>query len=226
MALEVKWVGHATFELRTASGRTVVIDPWYTGSPVAKDPLPDRVDFVLLTHDHFDHVKDVAELARRGAKVVTQPETGARLKREEGAPEDRILDMNLGGTVSLADDLQVTMIPALHTSNTGVPSGYIVRAGGFTVAHLGDTALFRDLELYGEMYPIDLALVPIGDHYTMGPRAAARAVAFLKARVAAPMHYRTFPVLARSAEPFVAALKDLAPKAAPWVPEIGESRTF
>jgi L-ascorbate metabolism protein UlaG (beta-lactamase superfamily) len=226
MSVEITWVAHSTVEVRNAQGLCLVIDPWYSKSPVAKAAAPEHPGFALVTHDHWDHVQDVPAFAKSGAKIVTQPETLARLSREEGVAEDAFLTMNLGGTRRLADGVEVTMIPALHTSRSGLASGYIVKVDGFTFAHLGDTALFSDLGLYGEMYAIDLAMVPIGDHFTMGPGAAARAVTYLGARLALPLHYGTFPALVPTAEPFVEALRRERQGAECWVPEIGGRRTF
>ncbi len=226
MSVEIVWVAHSTVEVRSSTGLRFVIDPWYTKSPVTKASPPEDAGFALVTHDHWDHVQDVPAVAASGAKIVTQPETLARLSREEGVAEDAFLTMNLGGTRKLADGIEVTMIPALHTSRSGLASGYVVKVDGFTFAHLGDTALFSDLRLYGEMYDIDLAMVPIGDHFTMGPRAAARAVTFLGARLALPLHYGTFPALVPTAEPFVDALRDEGQGATAWVPETGGRRTF
>lgn len=227
MSVDVTWVGHATFEFITSNNIVVVIDPWYTNSPVATRPVPDHADFVLVTHDHWDHVTDVPELARRGAKVVTQPEVEARLAAEEGVPAASCMRINIGGTVQLTDDVRVTMIPAIHSARSGTPAGFILQIAGVTIAHLGDTALYSDLQMYGERFFIDLALVPAGDHFTMGPREAARASTYLRARVAAPMHYKTFAALVQSPEPFAVALKELGDSGSDcWMPTIGESRRF
>lgn len=225
MAATIRWVGHSTFEL-ASEGRTVVIDPWYTDSPVAVTERPDDVDVVFLTHDHWDHVKDAGLLARAGARVVTQPETAARLVAEEGVPDASILRMNVGGSRDLGGGLKATMIQAFHTSRTGVAAGYVIELGPLTVAHLGDTALFQDLRLYGGMFQIDVAMVPMGDVFTMGPEAAAQAAAFLGARVAVPMHYRTFPALLPTPGGFVEAVGRVAPGVCVWAPAPGEARDF
>lgn len=224
MPVEIRWVAHSTFEIR-CGGLTIVIDPFY-GNPMVRTPMPERVDWVLVTHDHGDHIANAPDLAKRGAKVVVQPETGHRLEQEKGVPPDSIVEMGIGGTIRLGEDMEATMIQAFHSSESAEPAGYVVRAGGFTFAHLGDTALFGDLGLIGEMFPVDLAMVPIGGHYTMDGRQAAKAVSLLGARIATPMHYRTFPVLAQSADAFLDALKKAAPGVETWVPEPGESRTF
>ncbi len=226
MSVEIVWVAHSTVEVRTAQGHSLVIDPWYTKNPVHAAPVPGDALFALVTHDHWDHVQDVPSVAKAGAKVVTQPETMARLGQDEGVAQDAFLTMNIGGTRRLQDGLEVTMIPAQHSSRSGLAAGYIVTVAGFTFAHLGDTALFSDLGLYGEMHHIDLAMVPIGDNFTMGPAAAARAVTYLGARVALPLHYGTFPVLVPTAEPFVEALRKEGRGAEAWVPEIGGRRAF
>ena len=226
MSVEIVWVAHSTVEVRTSKGLAFVIDPWYAKSPVTQAKPPEDAQFALVTHDHWDHVQDVPAVAQSGAKIVTQPETMARLVRDEGLDAGGFLTLNLGGGAALATDLHVTMIPALHSSRSGVAAGYIVQVDGFTFAHLGDTALFSDLGLYGGMYDIDLAMVPIGDHFTMGPRAAARAVTYLGARLALPLHYGTFPALVPTADPFVDALQQEGKGVEAWVPEIGGRRTF
>ncbi len=226
MSVEITWVAHSTVEVRTSRGLSFVIDPWYAKSPVTQAAPPADARFALVTHDHWDHVQDVPQVAQSGARIVTQPETMARLVRDEGVDQGGFLTLNLGGGATLADDLHVTMIPALHSSRSGVAAGYIVQVEGFTFAHLGDTALFSDLGLYGEMYDIDLAMVPIGDHFTMGPRAAAKAVTFLGAPMAMPLHYGTFPALVATAEPFLTALREEARGVEAWVPAVGGRRTF
>lgn len=225
MATTIRWVGHSTFEV-TGAGLRLVLDPFYAQNPVAKGAQVPAADWVLVTHDHGDHVADVPAAVKAGARVLTQPETRRRFAAELGVPADRIVEMNVGGTVRLGEKAEATMIHAFHSSDSGTPAGYIVKLDGFTFAHLGDTGLFADLKTFGELYAIDLAMVPIGGHYTMDAGAAAKAVAWLGAKVAVPMHYRTFPVLAQSADGFVAALRREAPRAEAWVPEPGEAREF
>lgn len=225
MSVKVRWVAHSTFELRTDGGVRIAIDPFYSGNRLTDAPVPE-VDWVLITHDHGDHVADAPEAAKKGAKLVVQPETAARFATQLGVAQERLVGMNIGGTVRLGDDAEATMIHAFHSSDTGEPAGYIMRLGGVTVAHLGDTGLFSDLRMFGELHSIDVAMIPIGGHFTMDARAAAKAVAWLGARVAIPMHYRTFPVLAQSADEFVEAVKREAPGTEVWAPDPGGERAF
>ncbi|MBT9259018.1 MAG: metal-dependent hydrolase [Clostridiales bacterium] len=211
MSLHIRYVGHATFELWEDGGLSVVIDPFYTGNPRAHGQAPEKVDYVLLTHDHADHVGDMPSLVKKGAKLLTQPETAARYQREASLPQDRLIGMNIGGTYQLAEGIRATMIPALHTSETGAPSGYRIHWKGITLMHLGDTGYFSDLA-YWAGDGVDLALVPIGDHFTMGPQQAAKAVALIKPKKVIPMHYATFPILIQDPKPFVEAVEKEAPQ--------------
>ncbi len=223
---QIKWIAHATFEILTEDHVTLIIDPWYSDSPVTHAEPPKHVDFVLVTHDHWDHVKDVSRIAKLGAKVMMQPETGARFIAEEGINESQILRMNVGGTAHLADGLAVTMIPAIHSSRTGLAVGYILHTGNTTIAHLGDTALFQDLHNYGLLYPVDIALVPIGGYFTMDNKMAAKAVGLLEPKIAVPMHYGTFPLLTQSPDAFAQLVEDENPGIDVWTPSPGESRAF
>ena len=202
------YLGHSGFALE-ADGRTVLIDPWVTGNPLATakaDDLP--ADTILLSHAHNDHgIDDAQAIAKRtGATVITTFELGEWL----GAQGVKTIPANHGGTVAF-DGGSLKFTPAWHTSSygtgpgtfvaAGVPAGLIVRFGGMTIYHTGDTALFRDMELIGEA-GIDLMCVCIGDHFTMGPEDAARAVRFVQPKAVIPMHYNTFPPIKQDGEEF------------------------
>ncbi|HET7560102.1 MAG TPA: metal-dependent hydrolase [Limnochordia bacterium] len=207
------YLGHSGWILKTSGGRVLLIDPWLSGNPLAPlkiEQLP-KADAVLLTHDHADHAGDaVAVVAQTGGKLIAQPETIARYQAA-GVPKDRALDMNIGGTVNVAG-VRITMVDALHTSETGEPGGYIITTeDGRVLYHAGDTGLNANMSNWGALFAIDLALLPIGDHYTMDGRQAAHALRLLGAKQAIPIHYRTFPLLAQSADAFIEHAREQAP---------------
>ena len=204
--MDIHYIGHAAFELSDGA-TTVLIDPFITGNPsatVTADELSP--DVILLTHGHGDHYGDVVPIAKRtGATVVAITEIAHELQ-EEGLADVR--DPNYGGTVRF-DWGSVKLVPAWHTSTTpkgtaSPPAGLIVEFAGKTVYHLGDTSLFGDLELIGRRHAIDVALVPIGGHYTMDREDAVEAVRMLAVAQVIPCHYNTFPPIQADAEAFKA----------------------
>jgi len=207
------WYGHSNFLLQCDDVR-VLIDPFFEGNP--KAPVTwqsvDKVDAVLITHDHGDHVGQAAEICRAtGAQLVCLFDLAPKMK-DRGVPAERILGMNIGGTVEVAG-VRVKMVQAFHSSATGSPAGYILTfPGGFCAYHAGDTGLFSDMKLLRRFFDIDLALLPMGGWFTMDAGEAAVACSFLECRLVAPMHWGTFPVLAQSTEAFASALKEHAPK--------------
>jgi L-ascorbate metabolism protein UlaG (beta-lactamase superfamily) len=207
--LSITWLGHATFIIVTPGGKTIVTDPWLEGNP--KCP-PDRkkiekADVILLSHGHSDHSGDVVSVARAtNAPVVTVNEVAIWLQ-QKGLKN--VIGMNIGGTVNAAG-LEISMTPAVHTSSVvegdqvvclGDPAGFVVRLEDRRAFYFaGDTALFLDMKLIADLYAPEIAFLPIGDHYTMGPDAAAKACKFLLVRQVVPMHYGTFPVLTGTPE--------------------------
>ncbi len=202
------YLGQAGFALE-ADGTTVLIDPWVTGNPVATVKADDlRADAILLSHAHNDHgIDDARAISKRtGATVIATLELGDWL----GAQGVTAIPANHGGTVAFAGG-SVKLTPAWHSSSyqtgpdtfvaAGAPAGLMIRFGGMTIYHTGDTALFRDMELIGEA-GIDLMCVCIGDHFTMGPDDAARAVQFVRPKAVIPMHYNTFPAIVQDGEAF------------------------
>src|SRR5690606_34622276 len=199
--MRIRYLGHSAF-LVEAGGKKILFDPFLTGNPVCPVRADEvEADAILLTHGHADHLGDAVAIAKRtGALIVSNHEIATYCHRQ-GAP--RVHGMNHGGGYHF-DFGYVKMTPAWHTSSIdtpqgllygGHPAGFILRADGVTLYHAGDTGLFRDMELIGELHPIDVALLPIGDNYTMGPVDAAHAVRMLKPRYVIPMHYNTFPVI-------------------------------
>ena len=192
--MEIRFLGHSCFELVEGDTR-VLIDPFLTGNPkaaVAADELDPT--HILLTHGHADHYGDTVEIAKRtGAPVVAIVE----LANEIGGKGVDVVDPNLGGTVELPGGW-VRLVPALHTavSPDGTPhvaAGLVVKLGETTVYHLGDTCLFSDLALPGRRNDLDVALVPIGGHYTMDRHDAVEAAKLVGAKTVIPCHYDTFP---------------------------------
>jgi L-ascorbate metabolism protein UlaG (beta-lactamase superfamily) len=201
---KITWLGHATFLLTTQAGKTVLLDPWLEGNPAcpaAMRKLP-RIDVVAITHGHNDHIGDLmAVLHEHKPKVVAIYETCGWL---ESKGIQNLLPMGKGGTVK-AGECEFTLVDARHSNSIqdggdviygGEPGGFIVRLpGGLSVYHAGDTCVFGDMELIGELYAPDLACLPIGDLFTMGPREAAMAIRLLGVHHVIPMHYGTFPGL-------------------------------
>lgn len=206
---KLTWHGHSTFSLHTDDGTRIVIDPWLTGNPKADIEAKDidRLDFILVTHGHSDHFGDVVELAMRtGATVVSTFEV-ASFAGEEGAKN--VHGMNIGGAHRLPFG-RVKMTIAHHTGTvhgdrqgrfTANPGGFLVTLNsGTRLYHAGDTALTMDMQLLRGQ--VDVAILPIGDNFTMGPEDAAKAVEFIEPKVVIPMHYDTFPLIAQDTEEF------------------------
>lgn len=203
--MDIRFLGHAAFELSDGEKR-VLIDPFLTGNPKAAAAAEELApQAILLTHGHADHYGDTVSIAKRsGADVVAIVEIANELS-QEGV--EKVHDPNMGGTVSLGWG-SVKLVPAWHTSMTprgtaNVPAGLIVRMGGKTVYHLGDTTVFSDMRLIAELEGgIDVALMCIGGHYTMDRHDAVQAAKLIGARQVIPCHYNTFPPIEADAQAF------------------------
>lgn len=227
-SVQAYWLGHSAFLLVSPEGNTILIDPFLSQNPNTPDDFkePDEVDYILLTHGHADHVGDTLEIAQRtGCQVVSNVELSGILK-EEGLSEDQAMEFNKGGTIDF-DDFSVTLVSANHSSSyngryAGEPGGLILTFDDdFTFYHLGDTNIFYDLELYGELYEPDVIAVPMGDYYTMGPEEAAMSCELIQADYAVPIHYGTFPVLTGDPEDFKEFTEEVVDTEV-WIPEAGE----
>jgi len=246
--VEVLWLGQAAVRITSPGGKVIMIDPFLKKNPKTPAKWKDlkalgKVDVILVTHGHFDHTADVGELAKMtGAKVAG----GAELVRNMAAygmvPAKQVIAMNKGGTITpIGPGIKLTLVRADHSSSVTVPgpggkghqyifggpaTGWVVQLeNGFTIYHSGDTNVFGDMALIGKLYPIDLAMVCIGGHFTMDPRGAAHAVGqLLQPKMALPIHYGTFPPLKGTPAQFKAALGNAKVKVIDLQP--GGSVTF
>ena len=209
MATKVRWLGHAFFEITTQHDRTILIDPYIEDNPATPEGvMPDKADTILITHDHFDHLESVASLLDSEGVIFAQPEVIAKIQDENPELDDKNfvnkgLGMNIGGTVE-HDGIKFTMVQAFHSSGVGSPSGFIIRLiDGNSIYYAGDTGVFSSMELFNELYDINLALLPIGSVFTMDPAQAAIATRLLQPDVVIPMHYGTFPILVETADEYI-----------------------
>ena len=208
---DITWFGHSAFKIASPEAQ-VIIDPFFAPSTGVTADTAGDADIVLVTHDHGDHVGDAVSLCRRtGALLGAIVGTAGKLA-EEGVPMEQIMNgigFNMGGTVS-HKGVSVTMTQAYHSSDSGSPAGYIVRMpDGLTVYHAGDTCIFSGMELWGQLYDIDVALLPVGGVFTMDARQAALACKLLRCKAVVPMHWGTFPLLAQNTESFKTELARL-----------------
>lgn len=224
---EITWYGHAAFKI-SGSGVTLLIDPFLSANPVCPVTPQDvgTPDAVFVTHDHGDHVGDTVAICKNTGAMLGCIVGTARRLVEEGVPASQILNgigFNMGGTLSVKG-AQITMVPAFHTAESGQPAGYIIRMpDGFTVYHAGDTCLFGDMAVWGRLFSLDVALLPIGDVFTMDPLQAAEASALLRPAYVIPMHWKTFPSLVQNRDSFAAALKRADPACKMLTLDPGES---
>jgi len=230
---KLTWLGHAAFSITTPNGKVLLIDPWLRNPAnpdvkAGKDPLAaiSRIDYILITHGHRDHVGEAVEVAKKtGAKLIANPELARNLVKLTDFPEKQAADhiMQMGGEIQIADgEVTIAMTEAVHSSSVfnpkagpneperaygGSPAGFVIMIkNGPTIYHTGDTAYFKDMEVIGETYALDLALINISQ---MGVKMSARAAQSLRAKLVIPMHFGTFEGLLPNADGFAAEVKKL-----------------
>jgi L-ascorbate metabolism protein UlaG (beta-lactamase superfamily) len=213
--VHITWLGHATFKIVTPGGKVVLIDPWVTSNPLCPAELKtfEKVDLMLVSHGHFDHVADAVEIAK-----ATKPTVAAIVELAgwlESKGVENTIGFNKGGTINV-DGIKVSMTHAIHSSSledrlyAGDAAGFVIEfENGFKLYHSGDTCAFGDMAIIGELYRPDAAMLPIGGFYTMGPREAAIAVRMLGIKHVIPMHHGTFPALSGTPTALSEALQSL-----------------
>ncbi|TMG18964.1 MAG: metal-dependent hydrolase [Chloroflexi bacterium] len=200
------WVGHGTWKVRSAKGKEILIDPWVMNNPAAPEMLKtvDKCDLMLITHGHFDHIHDALEIARKTKSTIVCNHEISVWLGSKGLDGEKIVGGNQGGTIE-AEGIKVTLVHAEHSCGI-TEDGHLIYGGeacglviefenGFTIYFAGDTDVFGDMALIAQLSKFDVAFLPIGDFYTMGPERAAKAVELLGVKTVVAMHFATFPVL-------------------------------
>ncbi|MBM3678309.1 MAG: metal-dependent hydrolase [Actinobacteria bacterium] len=227
MTTQLTWLGHASFRLDTPSGARVYVDPWLSGPTCPEgEREPERADLVVISHGHSDHVGESVMLNQRfGCPVIAAVEVRGWLTAQGAADDGMTQSLNKGGSTTVAG-VRVTLTTANHSSSgpngeyLGEPCGIVLGIdGGPTVYFAGDTNVFGDMALIRRLYAPDVAVLPIGDHFTMGPAEAAVALELLGTDRCVPCHYGTFPLLTGTPD----ALRALAPGVEVLAPAPGET---
>lgn len=229
----ITYAGHSAVIVEIG-GKRIAIDPWLKGNPLCPDSMHhiQNLDLIVLTHGHADHASDAARVAKESGAQLAATYELAMIMGAQGVAQEKLIPMNKGGATTIGD-VTVRLTNAFHSSSfdtengtvyAGEACGVILSAKGFSVYHAGDTCLFSDLKLIGEMHKPDVALLPIGDLFTMGPREAALAASWVKCRVAVPIHYKTFGLLTGTYAEFARECARLGVETTELAP--GETRPF
>jgi L-ascorbate metabolism protein UlaG (beta-lactamase superfamily) len=202
--VQITWLGHSTFRIETPGGKTILIDPWVMNNPACpeNEKKLKRVDVMLATHGHFDHIGDAVEIARQHKPVVVGIFELCAWLEKKGV--QNTFPMNKGGS-QVVGDIKVTMTHAVHSCGIkdgdhivygGEACGYVIEfESGLKLYHAGDTAAFGDMQMIHELYNPEIAMLPIGDHFVMSPFEASYAISLLRPKIVIPMHFGTFPIL-------------------------------
>ncbi|WMT50923.1 MAG: metal-dependent hydrolase [Ferroplasma sp.] len=224
MTTEIIWHGHAGFSIKGST--EVLVDPFFSGNPLAKEKAEDmNPDIIAVTHGHFDHAGDAVAISRKNnIPILCSFELSEILKKENA----QTIDINPGGTVEF-QNLKISAVPAIHSSSynglyAGASMGYIIDNGDVKIYHAGDTTYFKDMELIGSVFKPDIAMLPIGGHYTMDIDGAVEAIKLLGVKKVIPMHYNTFPPIKADASEFKEKAELAGAKVT--IPEPGKSFTF
>lgn len=229
--MEIKWFGHSAFQIITQEGLKILIDPFISNNPACKTPVEEiEADIICITHGHSDHFGDAMEIAdRTGAELIGNHEISLFLSRQ-GL---EATGLNIGGSYQF-HDIKITMLQAFHSSTvdftselipTGSAVSYLIELeNGEKIFHAGDTGLFSDMKLIiGDIFQPDIAMIPIGDRFTMGPKDAALAAKWINAKTIFPMHYNTFPPIEQDTQKFTKLVKNLNEEIEVIILEPGES---
>jgi L-ascorbate metabolism protein UlaG (beta-lactamase superfamily) len=230
----IRFLGHAFVEFTTADNKVLLFDPWTKDDgnpacPIGTEEI-ERADLVLVSHDHFDHIGSAMAICKNTGALLGGAVQTVRRLIEEGLSTEQVVNFGsgymVGGGVEL-DWVKVVSTPAFHSSDTACAIGTIAKAAdGTTVYHAGDTSLFGDMALFGRLYPLDVALVPIGGVFTMDAYQASEAVRMLSPKLAIPIHYASFPIVAKTADEFVSQCGEKAPNVKVVPLSAGESVTI
>lgn len=227
MTLKLRWLGHATFVIEL-SNKTILLDPWIT-NPLSPYRSVERfakeykkVDLIIITHDHGDHVGEAVDLLKvyDKSKIVALYELAEDIAKKANAI-NRMVAANIGGPVEI-DNLAIVFTEAVHSSSLAHPSGVVISSSSYSIYHAGDTGVFLDMELIGELYKPTIALLPIGGWFTMGIREAVKAVELIKPKYVIPMHYNTFDVIKADPEEFTKLVRERTPEVRPIILKPGE----